>query len=46
MPMERFALFLPKELKARLAKLAKRTGLGLSDLIRRAIDEYLTKHGL
>jgi predicted DNA-binding protein len=43
--MERFALFIPKELKARVARLAKKTGLGLSDLIRRAIEEYVSKHG-
>lgn len=44
--MDRFAFFMPKELKSRLERLAKRTGLGLADLIRRAIEEYLTKNGL
>ena len=44
--MERFAFFMPRELKTRLQRLAKRTGLGLADLIRRAVEDYLTKNGL
>jgi len=43
--MERIHLYVPKPLLAAMRKHAKATGYSLSDLLRRAIEEYLNgKH--
>jgi predicted DNA-binding protein len=41
MGMERTHVFLPQPVISRLKALAEKTGLPVSELIRRAIDEYL-----
>jgi predicted DNA-binding protein len=41
--MKRTHVFLPQPVISRLKALAKKTGLPVSELIRRAIDEYLER---
>jgi len=43
MGMKRTHVFLPQPVISRLKALAKKTGLPVSELIRRAIDEYLER---
>ena len=42
--MHRTNLFLTEQQIAALKAMAKKTGLSYSELIRRAIDEYLKRH--
>lgn len=42
--MKRTHLFLPEPIVAALKSLAEKTGLSVSEHIRRAIDEYLKRH--
>jgi len=39
--MKRTTIFVPHQLFARLKALSKITGISVSELIRRAVDEYL-----
>jgi len=41
--MKRTTLWLTVQQQAALAKASKASGLGVSELIRRAIDEYISK---
>lgn len=41
--MERVNLFMPLRMLRALRKESKRSGLSLSEVIRRAVDEYLGK---
>ena len=45
MPTMRYHLHLADELLRRLKKLAKRDAITVAEIIRRAIVDYLTKHG-
>ena len=38
-------IYLPAQMVARLSEYSKQTGLLMSEIIRRAIDEYLKKEG-
>jgi hypothetical protein len=42
--MKRLHVFLPEQQIEGLAVLSKKTGLKASELIRRALDDYLTKN--
>jgi len=42
--MKRTNIFLPEQILARLRALATKTGLSVAEIIRRAIDDYLTRH--
>ena len=44
MPMKRVDYFLTERQVERLKQLVDATGLKVSELIRRAVDEYLDKH--
>ena len=44
--MDRFQLFIPKQLRDRLNKAVKEKGLSVSEIIRAAIEVYLTEMGL
>lgn len=44
--MQKFNMMMPTALRERLQVLQARTGLKLSDLVRRAIEEYLTREGV
>jgi metal-responsive CopG/Arc/MetJ family transcriptional regulator len=43
--MERFQMFIPAPLIKQLKALAKRKDMSVSELVRIAIAEFLTKHG-
>jgi predicted DNA-binding protein len=45
MPVIRTNLHLPKQLLDRLKRLAKRDGVTFAELVRRAIIDFLAKHG-
>lgn len=38
-------IYLPAQMVARLAEYSKKTGLLVSEVIRRAVDDYLRKEG-
>lgn len=44
MPMKRIAVFLSDPQWAALRALAQKLGLSFSEVLRRAIDDYLRKH--
>ena len=45
MPATRTQIYLTAEQRTRLDELGQQTGLGLAEMIRRAVDEYLCEQG-
>lgn len=42
--MERFTISIPADYKAAIKQLAKREGLQMADIMRRAVSEFLRKY--
>jgi len=43
MPMKRTNFFFPEQMLKRIRTESKKTGLSISELIRRAVEEYLVR---